>query len=123
MKNCFFTKSSLLLGFSVLSLGVASASLVPCVISGTTVDNPVTSSNATGRSRPHRRSFRLILASVQVPPVPFRLMIVQLTCLPALRTWPIDHAMVCQPNVDLPHLQPSHYKPGIPRLKKPAARQ
>lgn len=37
MKNCFLMRSSLLLGFWVLSQGVASASLVPCVISGTTV--------------------------------------------------------------------------------------
>jgi hypothetical protein len=43
----------------------------------------------------------LILASIQVSPLPLRLMVVQLARHPALWTRPIDHVVVCQANVDL----------------------
>ena len=42
MNNCFFMKKTLvLLAFSMLSLCVASASQIPCTISGTTFNTPV----------------------------------------------------------------------------------
>src|SRR5271157_4609551 len=57
----------------------------------------------------------LILACIQVSPLPLRLMVVQLARRPALWTRPIDPVMVCQANVDLSHLQlqfPSVHLPG-----------
>ena len=42
MSNCFLTKSSfVLLAFSIFSLSVASASDIPCTITGTTFGSPV----------------------------------------------------------------------------------
>ncbi len=41
MKKCFLKKSMLLLGFPVLSLGIASASLIPCLVDNGGIDQPV----------------------------------------------------------------------------------
>jgi len=42
MKKCFLKRSLPLLGFSMLSLGMASASLIPCTVQNGGIDNPVT---------------------------------------------------------------------------------
>lgn len=42
MKKCFLVQSLILFGFSVLSLGVAGASLMPCAVENGGIDNPVT---------------------------------------------------------------------------------
>jgi hypothetical protein len=45
------------------------------------------------------------MAGIQVSPLPFWLMVVQLACRSAFRTRPIDHFGVPEPNVDLSSLQ------------------
>jgi hypothetical protein len=47
---------------------------------------------------------RLVLARVQVPRLPPRLMIVELTFCLTLRTRPLNHVTVSQVNVDLARL-------------------
>jgi len=48
---------------------------------------------------------RLILARVQMPPLPLGLMVVQFASRTTFRTFPIDHVMVGETNVDLTDLQ------------------
>src|SRR5208283_5087639 len=56
----------------------------------------------------------LILAGIQVSPLPLRLVVVQLARRTAFRARPIDHLMVCQANVDLPHFQLQFHRVHVP---------
>ena len=56
-----------------------------------------------------------VLASIQVAPLPLRLVVIQLACLSTFRTRPIDHVLVPQANVDLAGFQfqfPPIHVPG-----------
>ena len=57
----------------------------------------------------------LMLTSIQVSPLPLRLMVVQVARRPALWAGLIDHAMVCQAHVNLSHRQLQFHLLHVPR--------
>ena len=56
----------------------------------------------------------LILARIQVSPLPFWLMVVQLACRSTFRTRPMDHVVVPEPNVDLSSLLFQFHRVHVP---------